>query len=276
MKVTCEYCNKRYNVEKNEYICPSCGGRYRYDMSEGRDTYDSIKNTEGLYDKGQKTETQRERTTGKTGGVGLFVYCFFCFAVTAVIVFILLVTVVTVSYNLKNAKKESDRHIENVQKMEDIPVSHQKVDETISYLRTDESVVWFDIKEVKRITDTQIPIPDGYELICLSYEAKDGRDNSYETDNIYDVEVIPYIYTKGGQYLKSVSYDVEGLFGISTDECYELHISSGFDYTEGSIYFITKTDDIESIVLYYMHRDDNYDYDEVEKIVFVDEVEVSR
>lgn len=97
-------------------------------------------------------------------------------------------------------------------------------------------------------------LPEGYEIITVSYSVNDLTSDSYDVRR----GLKPYLFTKSGSYLSPLSnYDFENLQILEPDAIKQLNISDHFENDEDLLYFLVKKDDTASLRINYHDTTDS-------------------
>lgn len=268
MKVKCDYCGKKYDNITNNNRCPVCGYMY-----EGDRAGDYIIHGAVLGNYGSGMESNDEVADKTANALKKFWYGFFCVVVSGLVVImdLALLGLNIGKYQRKNNYEERQEKLELAEEQpieeEIIQYEHLLAGEPIVYIDYNDEKHMIYIKGIKVFEDTKLSIPEGYEMLELSYTVDDGKGET--SSNIYGLNIDVFIFTKTGMYIKPLSYEIDDFVCYECDSSFDAKISDSFDFNEGKIYFIVKRDDADDILLQFKHRGENYDDDAIEKNIYI-------
>lgn len=309
MKVKCKSCGKRFDPDKNSFMCPKCGTWYvapnHYDGAGASqatiyDCDDCKTSMAGEHDERSDGMT-RERTTIIT------------------LIVIVVMTIVTVTTSLISANHDNNSYVDDDDDYNDYDYSDDFSDEynyllksapVTGYAYGDEisgygiggSPVKIKIDSVDLLSLPDADMPLDYEIYDVTYEmrriqsaqsADRGTDNNISGDNVsegsisddssmsddsgeyIDNQFVLYLRTKTGEMVSPMtSYDVDCMMG--DDQYSDTHNINGTpEYAKGHLYFMAKTGDYEYMVVYSRHdvelagEDVNYIQNSIENIGIV-------
>ncbi|MBD8973252.1 MAG: hypothetical protein EGQ63_05370 [Clostridiales bacterium] len=137
------------------------------------------------------------------------------------------------------------------------------------------------IQSASVVTDACYQIPDGYQLIGISYTlsepdaaAEDTVDGNRPSRSLGYDDITPYLCTQSGEYLQPIdAYDIARAQG---DKDYEWRqatgTSSDFEYSKGTVYFLVKDGDIANLLIQHT----NYESTTLLESYQIDQLEVTE
>lgn len=191
MKIKCEMCGKKFNIDEHNGICPKCGQK-NYSMVESKEKNSkqpNVKKTDGNEAKPIEIKPIKTKPIKTKKSKRSKIYNIVTIIEVAIII-MLMAKPIIFKINLKNRIKENR--------------THEIVTETIKYddygvatIRVDDCTI--------EITQCEFPcefiLPEGYEIITYSYKYIDNEDYSY-----YDIGSLTEVYavTEDGNYIKGL------------------------------------------------------------------------
>lgn len=300
MKVTCRNCGKRFDYDTYTGLCPKCSTYYRIDSAydTSADTYDYSETDDNLYKneeddfddslnddhsqtsnaseqgKTASIRTSRQSDTGNTGS-GTFKKNRKLTAVLLVLIILaFIVPFFATQYSIRAKQKENCLS----QVIAPVPAS---MGEALSFETEDNYRYELTIQSASIVTDACYQIPDGYQLIGISYTlsepdaaAEDTIDGNRLSRSLGYDYITPYLCTQSGEYLQPIdAYDIAKAQG---DKDYEWRqttgTSSNFEYPKGTVYFLVKDGDIANLLIQHT----NYESTSLLESYQIDQLEVTE
>lgn len=247
MKVKCTQCGKRFDYDTYMGMCPNCSTYHKKDSNDSSLTksanpdYSPSKQQNTPKIRQQETEKQKKTKHSRLYHITTIVLC-------AIIILSIVFTLLLVKH-INELGHEAGSLTELP---EPIPLSIG-VSTTVPYVENNFS---FTITGATLIQDNNYQLPDGYELVQVSYRA--GTPETYDTyseseysyysDSSIRRGLLPYLITKSGSYLAPLrGYNFEDIHILESEAVDELELSSYFEYAVGSFYFLVKENDAKGL-----------------------------
>ncbi len=309
MKVKCSYCGKKYDNITNNNQCPVCGCKYAGDgdgdyiipdaimgnygsgvvLNDEPDLIEDAEDEEVLLgevepDAGRAVRARNSKkndVADKTiDAFKKFWYVFFCVVFTGLVI-IMDLAFFGLRIGKEQRKKKHEERQEQLEIAEESPIDEEFYDyedlvagQPIFYTNYYDDELMIYIKGVKVFEDTRVPMPEGYEVLELSYAVDDGKGDS--TSNIYGVNIDTFILTKTGMYIEPLSYEIDDLINYDGERYYESNIGSDFDNKEGKMYFVVKANDADDLLLECKHRGEDYNDNTIERKIYIRGIVVEK
>ena len=299
MKVKCQLCGTKFDLEKNNSVCPECACHYHvdgesersfsssYEHDEIQDAYDN--SIRGMHDDDdnefgeEQDDILHNIKSAETGSFSPHYTvnedntsftkvkqvrsrsgirnAIMGMEILAIVFLILLPFVGKYASNMKLENQRVDEEIiEETQSMfSGIDIGNHIITFTGLYEETDYN--W--------------ELPDGYEVIVMAYHMEekefDPDFTRYDTSCLIEA----YIITKEGKYIAPLeSYNVKELIGDETVDTFEMSISDEFIYEDGIMFFVIKKGDYDS-VMFNLYTGDS-EYRQLDKTINFYDAEVAR
>lgn len=300
MKVTCRNCGKRFDYDTYTGLCPKCSTYYRIDSAydTSPDTYDYSETDDDLYGdeeddfddslnsdysqtsntieqgKTASIRTSRQSDTENVRSVAFKKNRKLTALLLVLIVLAFIVPFFATQYNIRAKQKENCLS----QVIAPVPAS---MGEPLSFETEDHYRYELTIQSMSVVTDACYQIPDGYQLIGISYTlsepdaaAEDIIDDNQLSRSLGYDDITPYLCTQSGEYLQPIdAYDIAKAQG---DKDYEWRqttgTSSDFEYPKGTVYFLVKGGDIANLLIQHT----NYESTNLLESYQIDQLEVTE
>jgi hypothetical protein len=288
----------KYVPEENENRCPNCGGLYRVDNDETDGNRGTANHSEGNIDidcdairdkadwRYDNTYEDEASEGGMRGGIRIsssyplyldvkreVISKFISILAFVLIIFIGVVGCIQLN-DIKDRYDYAKEKSEELLEITDIRTENLYIGGDIEYKSASEGDLTIHIEGLEKRA-AELTLPEGYELFEISYTIEENDSSAsmnYIDENgqeyFYDINITPYVVTKGGTYIEPISYDYEELLGISSDDCYDRGISYKFSFSNGKLYYILREDDFDKLALY-CEKTKNYTVTGIEKIIYL-------
>lgn len=269
MKVTCQLCGTKFELENNDNRCPECAAYYHVDgmprnyakestHQELKQVYDNNSNNTIYSEEAYSHATLHQRNHmesqhnmykssdscgatfdyGSSGKAKRKSVAGRVVLIIEIIILVVLVTLPFIGLHAGEERRNQQRtpeivNVENISMEEELVIGNTTVD----------------FGQVSVVDTSHWNMPKGYQIIELTYETDtDYGKSSTGNDAYYLAEI--YLKTTEGAYISALSsYDVQELSGLSYDEVYDMQIINSFGYDEGILYFLIRQDTLDSFLI---------------------------
>lgn len=191
MKIKCEMCGKKFNIDEHNGICPKCGQK-NYSMVESKEKNSkqpNVKKTDGNEAKPIEIKPIKTKPIKTKKSKRSKIYNIVTIIEVAIII-MLMAKPIIFKINLKNRIKENR--------------THEIVTETIKYDDYGVATIHVDDCTIE-ITQCEFPcdftLPEGYEIVTYSYKYVDNKYyNYYDIGSLIEV----YAVTEDANYIKGL------------------------------------------------------------------------
>ncbi len=256
MRVKCAKCNKKYDKEIYSGICPRCGTFYnRQDLGKPS-------GMQPIKPVPKKEKTKKEKHKKDTPEADKF-HPF----KSKLNIFLLLLVILFPLAGFCWAKYNNYQEIKKRINKEPVSPVLIEMNKPFSCEMSEVDYCEISITGAQVDRDEQLDLPDGYEMLVVSYEVHTPitDEESEYTENLSDYhcfDIEPYLFTSEGYYLEPVSpYEVKEMKKMGDEEYRECGVSTALSYRKGSLYYLIKQGDTCGLWITQYEEEDTYDGD---------------
>ena len=239
MKVKCEQCGKHFDYDTYMGICPKCSAYY---MKKANYIGETV-----TQEPSKTIPQEKKESSTRTSKIKRSRNYYIVTACLIITMLLMIATTIFFSY-YKNKQGYDAGTLTQLPKA----VSYS-MNKTIP-IQCSSGTFELTITNSAIYQNDNCLLPEGYEIITVSYSINDLTNDSYDVRR----GLKPYLFTKSGSYLRPLSdYDFENLQILEPDAIKQLNISDYFEYDEDLLYFLVKKNDTASLRINYHDTTDS-------------------
>lgn len=276
MRVKCRSCGRKFDYEGCGGMCPKCSSYYQIDYrpeelldeySEDWSEYDDDEQQDSSYGEVHAAfsyvyeKDEASQNAGKGMGSSIYTWCMVILMLAAATIPFITAYVVNIASERRNMEMPSNEGEQQVTEPDMMQITSLKAGEAFPYEvvhnynyegKEKRELYQICITGAKRDEELQKQMPDGYEMLAVSYEitreeTEEGQEEADDTE-VYLIHTNTYLVTKSGQYLFPVeNYRMEELLECGQQELSDRRIDSEFSFSEGYLYFMVKQGDVAGL-----------------------------